>query len=248
MIGSLLLAIMILIPERIVAQEAEPTSPPGSEPVPGGIAASTGLVRALNSDRSRLRAEGVRIDSHRGGEAIQGQVIITGSTAIDGFFSAELSFTYTGDPTRTWFLIAENFTPVVDGPLAEWDTFNLTDGNYDLRLLVTLLDGSQHTFVVEGIRVRNYSPIETSTPTNTPTITPTPIPRETPASTATNTPTITPTPTETPIPPTPTPLPTNPARLPIGNIANGLARGAAGAMVIFLLLGTYTSFHRVMRR
>jgi len=210
------LAILFLVPPWAAAQETQPTS------------------------------GGVKIDSPLGGEAIQGQVVITGSTALEDFFSAELSFAYTDDPRGTWFLIDENFNPVVAGPLAEWDTFLLTDGNYDLRLVVTLVDGSKEVVVVEGLRVRNYTQVETSTPTSTPLPTATGTPAPTPL-TPTNTPTITPTPTSTPIPPTTTPLPPNPAQLSAGAITNGFLRGIAGAFVSFLLLGIYLSI-RIGRR
>ncbi|NUM45185.1 MAG: hypothetical protein HUU38_10805, partial [Anaerolineales bacterium] len=64
-----------------------------------------------------------QITAPAGGEAVQGQVTITGASGVPDFFFAELSFAYAGDPTGTWFLIAETFTPVQSGPLATWDTF-----------------------------------------------------------------------------------------------------------------------------
>lgn len=185
-----------------------------------------------------------KIDAPVGGEALQGQVPISGSSGVPGFFSAELSFAYTGDATGTWFLIQETFDPVQDGLLAVWDTFAITDGVYDLRLLVTLADGSQVETFVRGVRVRNYTPIETSTPTPSPTFTPAPTVDPALAFTSTDIPPATLTPTATPPPPTATPLPRNPAEVTARDIGDSLLRGAAGTLAVYLLLGIYTSLRR----
>ncbi len=83
------------------------------------------------------------IESPVTGQAVQGSIAIRGSTGMDRFQSYEVNFSYEGDPTLTWFLIQEGTTPVQDGVLAEWDTTTITDGDYTLRLLVTLNDGTQ---------------------------------------------------------------------------------------------------------
>jgi hypothetical protein len=186
-----------------------------------------------------------------GGAPLQGVVPITGSANPAGFFSYEVSFGYAGDTSGTWFIIAESFNPVQQDTLAEWDTFAITDGDYTLRLLVTLVDASQQEVRVENVRVRNYTPIETSTPT--PTLTPslTPTIDRTAAFTPSATPTITPTPSETPTPtvvPTATPLPPNPAEMRASDIANSLVRGAAGVLAAFILLGMYVSIWNVRRK
>src|SRR5512143_2183563 len=56
------------------------------------------------------------------GQALQGNVSISGNTAIAGFRSAELDFGYSGDATNTWFLIAESEETVDNDVLAQWDT------------------------------------------------------------------------------------------------------------------------------
>jgi hypothetical protein len=86
----------------------------------------------------------------------------------------EVSFAYGSDAGRTWFLIQESQQPVSGGALATWDTTTLTDGDYDLRLLVSLKDGTQQQVVVKGLRVRNYTPVEASSPTVTPLVSATP--------------------------------------------------------------------------
>lgn len=99
------------------------------------------------------------------GDAIRGVIVIIGSTELDDFSSAEVSFAYHDeDENSDWFLIQKSAQPVDAGQIAVWDTTTITDGLYDLRLLVRLTDGSAAEVIVSGLRVRNYTPIETSTP------------------------------------------------------------------------------------
>jgi hypothetical protein len=161
------------------------------------------------------------------GQAVQGRIPVQAFTAIQGFQAAELFFGYAEDPTGTWFLIGQNSEPLAGSEIGTWDTSLITDGNYDLRLLILLQDGTQVETVVNGLRVRNYSPVETDTPT--PVIpTDTPLPGEKPTSTMTPLPTIT---------PTPTPLPTNPAEMTTDQIAGSLGKGALAALSAFVILG-----------
>jgi hypothetical protein len=193
----------------------------------------------------QLQTPGVEIIEPAAGSAVQGTLSIVGTANPDNFFFYELSFRYAGGPEDPWFVIAESFTPVDTSTLADWDTFLITDGDYDLRLLVTLTDASQVEYRVQGIRVRNYSPVETGTPgpTTTPTATQTPdlTAMFTPSATAT----ITPTPTRAP---TFTPPAPNPAEIGSGEISLSLARGAAGVLAVFLLIGLYTSIRNIRRR
>lgn len=105
----------------------------------------------------------IKISAPYPGQALQGSVSIQGETNVAGFSRGELSFSYTNDPTDTWFLIQELETPA-RGELYRWDTTTISDGDYNLRLLVTLNDGRQSTVIISGLRVRNYTPIETETP------------------------------------------------------------------------------------
>ncbi len=168
------------------------------------------------------------------GEALQGTVSILGTTAVDGLESWILSFAYVDDTTGTRFLISEGTKPVEEDIIAQWKTSTITDGTYNLRLVIDLEDGENMVFVVPNLRIRNYTPIETSTPTLTPT--------KDPASAS-----ATPTPTSTPIPPTPTLLPTNPVEISNSDFTNALARGGITALVIFLIVGLYASIRRTMR-
>lgn len=188
-------------------------------------------------------SSGVEITAPSPGTPMQGTVTIEGSTIIEGFISWEITFGYASDSTGTWFLIAEGDEQIARGELTQWDTTTITDGNYNLRLTVYLQGGRREHFVVNHLRVRNYSPIETITPT--PTLTSTPY-TETPRPSLT--PTSTTQPSETPIPNTPTPLPTNPATITQSNISNSLIRGAAGALAAFVLIGLYLSIKKMLER
>lgn len=180
---------------------------------------------------------GPSIVSPVSGQAVQGTVPIDGSSSAPGFVSSELAFAYAGDTTDTWFLIDEADEPERDGVLAQWDTGAITDGDYDLRLRVFLEDGSHLDAIVRGLRVRNYSPIETDTPTPvTPTLTQ--IPGETPV----------PTVTLTQVLPSPTPLPPNPAEVSGPDILQSLGKGALVILGVFALLGLYKLVHDLADR
>ncbi len=186
---------------------------------------------------------GVELTAPTSGTPLQGTVTIEGSTIAEGFISWEITFGYASDSTGTWFLITEGNEQVTRGVLTQWDTTTITDGDYNLRLTVYLQNGQREHFVVDNLRVRNYSPIETFTPSPTVTATPyteTPQPSLTPTSTTQ--------PTETSIPHTPTPLPTNPAIITQSSINNSLIRGAAGALAAFVLIGLYLSIKRMIRK
>jgi hypothetical protein len=188
-------------------------------------------------------APGVQISAPSPGTPLKGSVTITGNTAVEGFQSWEVTFGYAQDTTGTWFLIAEGDQPISQGELTQWETTTISDGNYNLRLTVYLEGGRREHFVVNDLRVRNYSPIETTTPT--PTLTSTPF-TETPRPSLTPTNTLIP--SETAIPNTPTPLPTNPVTITQSDLNNSLVRGAAGAAAGFLLVGLYWSVKRVFRK
>lgn len=136
---------------------------------------------------------------------VAGVVQITGSASHPQFARYELAWAaepITGD---NWgaFLTAE--TPVENGVLALWNTTQVPDGVYALRLRVVRQDGNYAETVVRGIRITNTRPTETPTPPLQPTIPPEATSVE-----------ITPTPeliiqppTSTPSPPTATPASTD---------------------------------------
>ncbi len=162
------------------------------------------------------------------GDALQGMVSIEGTSKVDGFASAEISFAYSGDPTGTWFLIGTSTQPIQQDVLVAWDTTAISDGTYDLRLRVYLSDGKTLDAVVSNLRVRNYTPVETATPTAV-------IPQATPLPTSTLT--VTPffTPTE---------LPANPASLTEPDIASSIGYGGLAAVFLLFIMGVYLRLRR----
>jgi hypothetical protein len=99
------------------------------------------------------------------GEAVSGLVTIEGSAAHPSFVGYEIAFAFDPNPMDTWFPVIDSVqTPVIDGRLGIWDTSGIQDGNYQLRLRVLLENGATLEALVSGLRVRNYTPIETSTP------------------------------------------------------------------------------------
>jgi hypothetical protein len=162
------------------------------------------------------------------GDVLQGVVTIRGSSEVTGFLASEIDFTYAGDTTGTWFLVAAATQPVNSNTLATWDTTTITDGNYDLHLRVYLRNGNYLDAVVPNLRVRNYTPVETPPPA--PTVIQ---------------PTLTPTETLTPTSyPTPTTLPPNPAVLTQADISTSLAYGGMVAVILILVLGIYLWLQR----
>jgi hypothetical protein len=157
------------------------------------------------------------------GEIVQGKVAIDGTTDIPSFVSSQVDFAYADDPTGTWFRIADGSQAVHDELLGTWDTTTITDGNYMLRLRVILADGSMHDALVTDLHVRNYTPVETSTP-------------RLPSSQPTGLPTA----TATAIPyPTPTTLPSNPASVTPVEVSASVAYGGLIAVLILVYLGLY---------
>jgi len=179
----------------------------------------------------------IAITSPAPGDAISGEVTVTGTTDILGFSSSQLDFSYASNPTDTWFTLQTSTQPVVDSPLAVWDTTLISDGNYILRLRVTLDDETFQETTVQ-VKVQNDMPILTPTPivTSTPNQLDSQIP--TPFLVASS-----PTPTLTPRP-TPTPLPTNAAALNQTTIYTSLGRGALVILALFLFVGLIMRFRR----
>ena len=91
------------------------------------------------------------------GAVLKDVIPITGSTSIEGFQEAALSFTYAQEPIENWFEFASMVDPVTDGLLTQWDTKSITDGDYRLRLQIQLLDGTIKEVIVRDLRIRNYT-------------------------------------------------------------------------------------------
>ncbi|MGE5072837.1 MAG: hypothetical protein ACM3MF_05350 [Anaerolineae bacterium] len=203
----------------------------------GVLAALT--AGALAAVPASAQAPVPAITSPIDGQAVQGQVRVTGVTDVPGFASAEVDFGYDPDPTDAWFTIQTASLPVSGDLLATWDTTAITDGDYILRLRVTLQDGSYQDAFAK-VRVRNYTPTITPSPAITPTATPrlevpTPIILPTTASATAEV---------LPLAPTPTQLPPNPAGLAPGEVFSRFGRGA---LVVGLLVLGFGALVRLRR-
>lgn len=177
------------------------------------------------------------------GQAVQGAVVIRGTNSVVGFQSYEIDFSYSVDITQTWFLIQESTLPIHDGVLAVWDTTIITDGVYNLRLVITRTAGEKVELQVSDLRVRNYTPIETDNPMVTkPNVT---TPQE--IHTVTPIPKATSTPADNSLPSTPTPLPTNPATVSTSQVILILGKGIAFTIGIFSILGAYVGMRALNR-
>lgn len=182
------------------------------------------------------------------GQILRGQVSITGTTDIPNFASAELDFAYASDSTGSWFLIQTFSQPAANSVIATWDTTSISDGDYILRLRVTLQDGSFQDATVK-IKVQNQTPVSMSTSTITPTaITPTiTLTPEFTSQPSTPTPIVivaSSTSTAPPIFPTPTLLPPNPVEVQTNDIYAGIQRGALVIVVLFIFFGILIRLRR----
>jgi hypothetical protein len=205
------------------------------------LAGLLAFALTLLSLRASAQAQtAIRITAPASGETLSGLVNVMGTSAADGFASAELSFAYASDSTSTWFLIYQTASPVTDGLLAAWGTSLVTDGDYHLRLRVILQDGSILESLVTGLRIRNQLPTETPTPTVTPEPTATtefiPPPTSIP-------PTPQPAPTSTRLP-TPTPLPPNPITLSESQIYAFLGRAILATLLVFIVVAILLRLRR----
>lgn len=178
-----------------------------------------------------LRAQGaglVQITSPISGQAVTGVVTITGSATHDDFQGYDLAYAPAENPPGTWYPLGEPVSaPVTAGRLGLWDTTGIADGDYSLRLRVWLQNGTALVTQVEGLRVRNETPAETSTPAPSPTTaaTPTAAPQATP---------------------TPAPAPTSPAA-PGGRVATAFLAGVAGSLILLGALVGYSYARSTLR-
>ncbi len=182
---------------------------------------------------------GPQIISPTDGQFVQGQLPIRVTTDVPNFASAEVDFAYTSDPTQTWFTLQTASLPVTDQVITIWDTTSITDGDYLLRLRVTLTDGSNQD-ITEAVRVRNYTPLPTPSPAVTATQPP-----------VVDVPTaiiIVPTETATAAPiallATPTALPPNPAGMTTSEVFSGFWKGALLVGVLVALLAALIRLRR----
>ena len=167
------------------------------------------------------------ISAPQSGDVIRGQVEIAGNMTVPNFSSAALEFKYASDSADNWFTIQTFPQPVADSALAVWDTTALTDGDYDLRLRIFLIDGTFQDVIIADLKIRNDTPEPTEI-----VLTETPLPQFNAA---------------TPLPalsqltstaiitfPSSTPLPANPASITTTSIYSTFSRGALIVLILFI--------------
>ncbi|OQY47039.1 MAG: hypothetical protein B6242_06010 [Anaerolineaceae bacterium 4572_78] len=109
------------------------------------------------------------------GEVVRGIVSVRGSAVHPAFNRYEIH--YTKEPVERndqWILNVTATQPIMNGELAIWDTTNLPDGYYRLRLRVIYANGSYGEEERENIVVANT--LVADTPTSIPIVTETPTP------------------------------------------------------------------------
>lgn len=171
-------------------------------------------------------------------EVLRSEVTITGSTDVPNFIFAQLDFAYASNPTDTWFNIRTFSQAAAESTLAVWDTTSISDGDYVLRLRVTV---EAATFQEVMVPVTVMNDVSLSTPTSIPTSTAEPeiaVQIPTPFLLAAS-------PTATDLPrPTPTMLPPNPASLGQNEIYGSIGRGALVMIGLFIFAGLVVRLRR----
>ena len=101
-------------------------------------------------------------------QVLRGVVLIQGTAEHPAFDHYEVSFAYEPNPTADWFAIeAPGSGAVAGGQLASWDTTQIADGAYQLRLRVFSNDGGAPLeFVTAGLAVANSVPLPAASATS----------------------------------------------------------------------------------
>ena len=183
-------------------------------------------------------APSIFIQSPRVGQALQGVELLDGRVRGEGFVRGKITFSYADAPDPTWFFIAD-IIPAAEGSAqtsyqVEWDTTQITDGNYHLRVVAEYKDGAAIYELIPDLRIRNHSPVETATPAPS---------SEDPGGDEPPTETIEPTPAATP-----TALPPNPAEVRSGDLYQALQFSGIGVVVLFIVGGIYWQIKNRDRR
>lgn len=182
------------------------------------------------------------ITSPQNNAIVRGRVPIQGSATHPQFQFYKVEYAREPVADTAWVIIgAIHQEQVTGGQLEVWDTSQVPDGSYTLRLRVVRLDGNYSEYSVVQVVVANAQPTETPTPAAppTPTVTPTPLPP---------TPTIVieqpamPTVSASPVAVTRTPLPTPASEeggfsLDVAPLQTACLYGAGVSLGIFLLFG-----------
>lgn len=120
-------------------------------------------IAATNLRPDLTKLAELYISSPRQGEVLSGIVPIRGSADDLEFKKYELTFSYDMNSSPTWFQITTSKQNVNAGLLAEWNTNDITDGDYQIRVQLFLKDGTIKEIIIRHLFIRNYTIDETST-------------------------------------------------------------------------------------
>jgi formylglycine-generating enzyme required for sulfatase activity len=125
------------------------------------------------------------ISSPTTGSNVAGDVIIFGSASHESFSLFSLEYAPDPNPNDTWYEINVSNEAIESGNLGIWSTNTIPNGNYQIRLRLSLRNGTELTRVINNLTIQNLPPTLTSEPslepsaTNTPTDEPTATPTAT---------------------------------------------------------------------
>jgi hypothetical protein len=179
----------------------------------------------------------VRILSPNDSSILKGVISIRGTVTGVGLQRGEISFRYEGEDSSNWFLIDQVNESVVDNTIANWDTANIADGTYQLKVVAFYDDGHQIESIINNLQIRNYTAVETP---NRPT-------KETTISGSTAIP-PTSSPTKTVKIATPTLLAPNDLALTSDDIVSSIVQGAIIGVLSILIISVWLYIrHRNLR-
>ncbi len=103
------------------------------------------------------------------GSVIADNVQILGAAAHPQFLQYQVEYGPDPNPNNLWFPASGVVqSPVINGLLGIWNTTGVNDDTYQIRLRVTLNDGTSLSTVVNNIRVQNRQPTPIPTATTVP--------------------------------------------------------------------------------
>jgi hypothetical protein len=214
----------------------------------------------LPSGGASAQTQGVAvITSPLDGAILNGLVPINGTATHPQFQRYELAFAYSPNPAGNWFALQPPvITQVVNEIIGRWDTTQISDGLYSLRLRVYYSETAFLEAFVQNVRVQNATPtpvvIAPETPTPPVAITLPPLATATATATAPGIqlpPTIEPTLNRTPLAGgeggNPLPPDTSTTRISSGLIGQAFLSGVRLTVVCFLILAAYAAVRAALR-
>lgn len=181
---------------------------------------------------SQQGASAILISSPEQGTVVSGIVEVYGSIPPESFASAKLSYAYLLDTEENWFLINRIDKPVDSGLLGSWDTTLISDGLYQLKLIVKTTNGEKFESIVKDIQVANYSSAEAPEIQEGASILTTGEGKNTGVASSNQ----------------PTDLPANPASIQEKEIRRSIYIGMGVAVIFTVLAGFYLHYQAYLRR